>query len=123
MTSTMRAQNPAGTSSAVARRVRAARSIRRPSPSDSAARRSGASVQAATLSPSGPVPTAVTMPLVAAAQAEDRQEERREEDLDADDHQRGGEHGEALIGELAEATLDPREHDHGGHPQPEHQRR
>src|SRR5918994_4304673 len=107
MTSTMSAQNPAGTSSAVASRVRAARSSRRPSPSERTARRSGVSVQAARLSPSGPIPTAATVPLVAAAQAEDRQEERREEDLDADDHQRGGQDGETLLRELAEAAVEP----------------
>jgi hypothetical protein len=33
----------------------------------------------------------------AATQAEDREQERREEDLDADDHERRGEHRQALL--------------------------
>src|SRR3954454_16627188 len=44
---------------------------------------------------------------VAAAQAEDAQEERGEEHLDPDDRQRRRERGEVLLGEGAEAALDP----------------
>src|SRR4051794_32539909 len=51
--------------------------------------------------------------LPAAAQTEDGQEERGEEDLQADDDQRRGEHGEPLFRQLPEAALDPGDDDAG----------
>ena len=45
--------------------------------------------------------------LTAAAQAEDADQEGREEDLDPDDDQRGRQHRQALLGQRAEAAVDP----------------
>jgi hypothetical protein len=45
--------------------------------------------------------------LAPAAQPKDRKQERREEDLDADNDERRGQYGEALLGEFAEAAIDP----------------
>ena len=42
---------------------------------------------------------------VAAPEPEDREQERREEDLQPDDHQRRGQNGQAFLGEVAEAAL------------------
>src|SRR4051794_36651382 len=47
-----------------------------------------------------------------APEPEDAEQERREEDLDADDDERRGEDREALLGELPEAAVDPRHEDH-----------
>src|SRR5205823_6305984 len=44
---------------------------------------------------------------VAAAEPEYRQEERREEDLEADDHERRRQHRKALFGQDPEAAADP----------------
>ena len=52
---------------------------------------------------------------LAAAQAKDREQERREEDLDTDDQERGGDHGEVFVGERAETVGDPRREDHRAH--------
>src|SRR5215217_4882192 len=121
--STISVQRPTGARSAVAIRVRASASTSRPSPNAIATRTIGVSSQAARLSPSGPIAAMVTAWLVAPAQAEDRQEERREEDLDPDDEQRHREHREALLGELAEAAVDPDAHDHDRQHEPrEHHR-
>ena len=49
-------------------------------------------------------------------------QERREEDLDADDDERRREHGEALLGELAESAIDPGGHDHQADDEPGEQR-
>src|SRR3954469_1635712 len=52
---------------------------------------------------------------VAAPEPENREQERREEDLQADDHERRTKHGEALLGEVAEAALGPADDDDNGH--------
>src|SRR5205823_10330419 len=41
------------------------------------------------------------------AQAQDREQERREEHLDAHDHERGGENRHLLLGEAAQAVCEP----------------
>src|SRR3954468_868777 len=51
---------------------------------------------------------------VAAPEPEDREQERREEDLQPDDHQRGRQHREALLGEVPEAAVGPADDDDGG---------
>src|SRR6188472_351154 len=53
----------------------------------------------------------LTPRLSAAAQTEDGQEERGEEDLQADDDQGRREHGQALLRQLPEAALDPGDDD------------
>src|SRR3954466_9140014 len=50
---------------------------------------------------------------VAAPEPEDREQERREEDLQADNHQRGSENGPALFGEVAKTALGPTDDDEG----------
>ncbi len=50
----------------------------------------------------------------APAQPEDGEQERGEEDLDADDDERGGEDRRPLLGQLAEAPVDPRGEDRHG---------
>src|SRR5690242_10540718 len=57
--------------------------------------------------------------LLGAAQAEDAQQEGREEDLDADDDQRRRQHGQALLGQLAEAAVDPGDADDRRQHQPD----
>nr|MDQ4040524.1 hypothetical protein [Actinomycetota bacterium] len=47
--------------------------------------------------PAPAIETEVVLPLVAPAQAEDREQERREEDLDPHDDQSGRPHGQALL--------------------------
>src|SRR5436190_10141659 len=47
----------------------------------------------------------------AASQPEDAQQEGREEDLDADDDQRGSHDSDAFIRQRAQAVGDPRRHD------------
>src|SRR6185312_8790988 len=50
---------------------------------------------------------------LAAAQAEDAQQEGAEEDLNADDQHRGGDDGQAFVGQRPEAVADPADQDHG----------
>ena len=60
---------------------------------------------------------------VAAAQSEDREQERREEDLDACDRRGGPQHRELLVRQRAEAARDPRADDDAAHGEAgEHQR-
>jgi hypothetical protein len=51
----------------------------------------------------------------AAAEAEDAEEERGEEDLNAENDERGGEDCKPFLGQLAEALLAPLHHDHTDH--------
>src|SRR5579871_6487579 len=50
-------------------------------------------------------------------QPEDRKEERGEEDLDPDDHERGAPEREPLLGERTEAAFNPADADHRDHGQ------
>src|SRR6476661_5170625 len=63
--------------------------------------------------PAAVAPSRRRMPLAAAAQAENAQQERGEEDLGAHGDQRGRHDGELLLGQAAEAAVDPDSHDHG----------
>jgi hypothetical protein len=49
---------------------------------------------------------------LAPAQPEQREQERREEDLDTDDDERGGQDRDPLVGEAAKAAGDPVRNDH-----------
>src|SRR3954465_4654851 len=51
---------------------------------------------------------AVTTP-----EPENREQERREENLQPDDHERRRQHSESLLREVAEAAFCPANHDHG----------
>src|SRR3954468_14724922 len=50
--------------------------------------------------------------LAPAPETQDGEEERREEDLDADDQEGRRQDGEALLGEVPEAALGPLDQDH-----------
>src|SRR3954463_10721360 len=50
---------------------------------------------------------------VTAPEPENREQERREEHLQPDDHERRSEHSEPLLGEVAEAAFCPAHDDHG----------
>src|SRR4051812_15733415 len=60
---------------------------------------------------------------VAAPEPEYREQERREEDLKADNHQGGRQHGQSLLGQVAEAALRPADDDHGDEREPGHEDR